>query len=137
MNRTRLISVIAGLGFGLFFVALSRTSSDAGLFPLLGARAASITVLALVITGRRVWSPISRPSWPYVLIAGVLDCAANGFYLTALGRGTFVWVAAIASLYPVSTVLLARVVLKERLAPIQVLGLAAAGGALVLIAIGR
>lgn len=137
VSRTRALAVVAGLGFGLFFVALSRVSTDAGLFPLVGARVASIAALSAVITTRRVWKPLSRASWPFVVVAGILDCAANSFYLTALSHGTFTWVAAISSLYPVSTVLLARVVLKERLAAIQILGLAVAGGALVLIAIGR
>lgn len=137
VNRTRALSLVAGLGFGMFFVALSRTSSEAGLFPLLSARVASIVVLASILTSRRRWAPIGRSSWPVIAVAGILDFAANGFYLTALGKGTFTWVAAISSLYPVSTVVLARIVLGERLRAIQIGGLALAGGALALVAVGR
>lgn len=135
-SRTRMLSIVGGLGFGLFFVALSRTGEDAGLFPLIGARLASITALAVVLAVTGTWAPLSRRWWPTVAIAGLLDCAANSFYLIALREGSFVWVAPIASLYPVSTVLLARVVLKERLAPIQIVGLGLAGAALVFVALG-
>ncbi len=137
VNRTRALALVAGLGFGMFFVALSRTSSDAGLFPLLSARAASIVVLVTILTTRRRWAPISRSSWPIIVVAGVLDFAANSFYLTALGKGTFTWVAAISSLYPVSTVLLARLILQERLRSVQIGGLVLAASALALVAVGR
>jgi uncharacterized membrane protein len=71
-----------------------------------------------------------------VILAGLLDCAANGFYLIAVGRGDLSWVAAITSLYPVGTVLLARVVLQERLVGRQIAGLALSLAAVVLIATG-
>lgn len=136
-NRTRVLAVVAGAGFGLFFVALSRTDPDSGLFPLVGARAASIPFLAGALSVQRAWKPIARSVWPTVVLAGVLDLAANAFYLLALVDGVFTWVAAIVSLYPVSTVLLARFLLKERLVPTQVIGLIMAGSALVLVAVGR
>lgn len=135
--RTTRLAVVAGFGFGLFFVALSRTSSDSGLFPLVGARAASILVLALVLTVGRSWDRADRSSWGYIVLAGVLDCAANAFYLTALDEGQLTWVAAITSLYPATTVLLASVVLRERLTRMQLVGLALAGAALALVAVGR
>ncbi|MCB0994988.1 MAG: DMT family transporter [Acidimicrobiales bacterium] len=135
-NRTKMLSVAAGLGFGLFFIALSRTSDDAGLHPLLGARVASIAALSLVLTTQSGWTTISRRHWPAIVLAGLADCAANTFYLTALDHGSFTWIAAISSLYPVSTVLLARLVLKERLSGGQILGFGLAAGALSLVAIG-
>jgi drug/metabolite transporter (DMT)-like permease len=135
-RQTRLLSIIAGLGFGLFFIALSRVSADAGLFPLLGARGASIASLTLVLTIRRSWVPIPQTSWASVGGAGVLDCAANSFYLLALGHGSFVWIAAVSSMYPVSTVLLARIRLHELLTRTQLVGIAGAAAALVLITVG-
>lgn len=136
IGQTRALSILAGCGFGLFFIALARTSADGGLYPLIGARLASITVLAALLSARRSWAPIGRSQWPLLVVGGVLDCAANSFYLLALETGSFTWVAAISSLYPVSTVLLARVVLNEKIMPVQILGLAMAGGALVLVAVG-
>jgi drug/metabolite transporter (DMT)-like permease len=131
------LSILAGIGFGIFFVALSRVSADSGLFPLLGARTASIVALSALLFWRRGWEPLGRADWPLAIVAGVLDFAANAGYLLAVTRGELAWVAAITSLYPVATVLLARVVLKERLAPVQVVGLGVAAGALVLVTLGR
>jgi drug/metabolite transporter (DMT)-like permease len=136
-GTTRALSFVAGLGFGVFFVALSRTSADAGLFPLLGARGASIAALAIVLSASSGWERIDRPAWPAVAVTGVLDCAANALYLSALDHGELSWVAAISSLYPVSTVLLARVVLAERLSRPQAIGMAMAGAAMALVAWGR
>jgi uncharacterized membrane protein len=136
-GQTRLLAVIAGLGFGLFYIALSRTSVDSGLFPLIGARGASIALLAIALSTTRAWAMPKRSHWPHLAVAGVLDCAANSFYLFALETGNFTWVAAISSLYPVSTVLLARLVLGERIKRLQLGGLALAVLALVMVSLGR
>jgi uncharacterized membrane protein len=135
-RQTQRMAVQAGCGFALFLIALSRVSDSAGLYPLVGARAASVAALVVLLTARRAWAPIQRGSRITVGIGGVLDCAANSLYLVALERGHLSWVAAIASLYPVTTVLLARVVLRERLAGTQVAGFALAGAALAVIAAG-
>lgn len=135
-GTTRMLSIIAGVGFGLFYIALSRTSDEGGLYPLLGARFASIPMLAIVLTATKAWAFPPRARWPHLVIAGVLDCAANSFYLFALETGSFTWVAAISSLYPVSTVLLARLVLGERMKPLQIGGLGLAGLALLFVSIG-
>lgn len=136
VNRTRVLALSAGVGFGLFFIALSRTSGDAGLVPLLAARVASITALSTVLSTQKLWMPIARRWWSVIVLTGLLDCAANSLYLVALRHGSFTWVAAVSSLYPVSTVLLARIFLAERLSRGQILGTAMAGVALVLVAVG-
>jgi len=133
---TRRLSIVAGIGFGLFFVALAQVSDEGGLYPLLGARGASIGALLIVIAVTRTRISVARQDWGIVGVTGLLDCAANSFYLIALETGSFTWVAAITSLYPVGTVLLARAFLKERIAPAQVAGLGMAAGALVLVAVG-
>jgi uncharacterized membrane protein len=137
VTPTERLSLIAGLGFGLFFVALSRVSPGSGLFPLVSARVASIAVLAGVLSARRAWEMVSRASWAPIVFAGVLDCAANACYLLAVRRGQLSWVAAITSLYPVATVVLARVALKERLERLQTAGVALSAAALFLVAWGR
>ncbi len=136
-GQTRVLSVVAGFGFAWFFIALAQTSADAGLYPLLGARAASIGILVVALTTQRGWAPIRASQWLILLIAGLLDFAANSLYLLALDGDNFTWVAALSSLYPVSTVLLARAFLNERLAALQLVGMAMAGGALVFVAIGQ
>ncbi len=134
--NTKALAILAGIGFGLFFVALGRTSEDAGLYPLVGARVASIAAMIIVISGQRDWEKLETKALPILVVTGLLDFAANAFYLTALKYGSFTWVAAISSLYPVSTVLLARLVLQERLARLQIVGLVMAGTALTLVAAG-
>lgn len=140
--RTRGLAVLAGSGFGFFFVSLAQTSPDGGLHPLLGARfaaiAALVVVLGLRVVRRTVGPPstVDRGDLGAVMVAGLLDCAANCFYLLALEGGSLTWVAAIVSLYPVATVLLARVVLAERIVRVQAAGLAGAGVALVLVGVG-
>jgi len=77
----------------------------------------------------------SRRSAPYVLRAGVLDSGANALYVAATQWGRLDVAAVLSSLYPVSTIILARVVLKERLSRLQATGMLAALVAVSLIAV--
>lgn len=143
-TQTRRLSFVAGTGFGFFFVSLAQTSGDGGLHPLLGARFGAIATLIAVVVARvrragrgGLNRPgVARADGLVVAVAGLLDCSANSFYLLALEGGSLTWVAALVSLYPVATVLLARAVLSERIARVQAAGLAGAAGALVLVGIG-
>ena len=126
----------AGLGFGLFFVALSHTGEDAGMWPLVAARGASVTVLgsaALVgLISRRAPAPGSRS---LTAAAGYLDAQANVLYLLAVREGLVSVVSVLAALYPVSTVILAKVVLHERFHKVQLAGMALALPATILMAV--
>ena len=134
---TRRLSVIAGIGFGVFFIALAQTSADSGLFPLVGARGASIAILAILLSVQKAWGSIDRRDVPMIGAAGLLDCSANSFYLLALSDGgTVTWVPAVVSLYPIATVLLARIFLKEKLSRVQIAGLLMASTALVFVGLG-
>ncbi len=129
-------AVGAGLGFGTIFVMLDLTPEAAGLWPLVPMKITSIVVLVLfgLATRRELAAP--RPVWLLVLGVGLLDNAANVAYLLATRHGLLALVAVLSSMYPVVTVLLARAVLDERLAPHQLLGLGLAGAAVGLIAAG-
>lgn len=125
----------AGLGFGLFFVALSYTGDDSGLWPLVAARAASVGVVgSLALLGRI--QPRIPHGHPRRLTAGAgaLDVAANVLYLLAIRQGLLSVVSVLSSLYPASTVALAWIVLRERFAPMQRVGLILAVPAAVLMA---
>lgn len=129
-------AVLAGIGVGAFYVLLARTHAQAGLWPLTGARFASIVILiTLAFFGKRSLAP-KRGSAPVIAFAGVLDMLANAFYLLATKHGLLALVAVLASLYPASTVVLARFILHERLSRLQLAGVAGVFVAIALIAWG-
>lgn len=127
-------AAIAGLLFGLFFVALDQAPDEGGLWPLLGARAAGIGLLAALLARRRPSAP-DGATLRVGLLSGLLDMVANVFFLLATQQGMLVIVSVLASLYPVGVVLLARVVLREWLGRAQWVGVGLAIVATVLIGI--
>ncbi|MGW0806918.1 EamA family transporter [Nonomuraea sp. NPDC002799] len=130
-------ALAAGAGFGGFFILLSMAPHETGLWPLVGARMSSITaVLLLALITRRALRP-GAGALPIILAAGVLDMAANVLYLLAQQGGLLSLVAVLVSLYPASTLLLARKVLGERLRALQIAGVACALGAVALIAVAQ
>jgi drug/metabolite transporter (DMT)-like permease len=126
--------LLAGSMFGLFFVLLDRTSDDTGLTPLVTARLASVALaVGIALVGRRSMRA-SRPALPLVVASGIGDMSANALFLLATQQpGLLAITGVLASLYPVSTVVLAQVVLRERLAAAQMAGLGTAVAAVVLI----
>ena len=127
-------ALIAGAAFGLFFVLLDRTAQTAGLTPLVAARLASVALVVLVATTARQSLRVTRPAMPLVALSGIGDMSANALFLLATQQeGQLAITGVLASLYPVSTVLLAQALLRERLVGAQVAGLGAAVVAVVLI----
>ncbi|TMR33210.1 DMT family transporter [Nonomuraea zeae] len=132
-----LAALAAGAGFGGFFILLSMAPHEAGLWPLVGARLSSISLVALLaVLARRALKP-GPGSLHIIVAAGVLDMAANVLYLLAQQDGLLSLVAVLVSLYPASTLLLARQVLGERLRAVQVAGVACALVAVALIAVAQ
>ncbi len=131
------LAVIAGFAFGTVFVLLAETGDDAGFWPLVAGRTTSIVMLttAALVAGQGFPRP-SRASMATIAPAGMLDMAANAIYLLAARRGLLALVAVLSSLYPASTVVLARLVLHERLTRVQIGGLVLAGVGVALIATG-
>ncbi len=127
-------ALVAGSLFGLFFVLLDRTSSEAGLTPLVTARLASVALVVLIALAGKQSLRVTRPALPLVAVSGVGDMSANALFLLATqADGQLAITGVLASLYPVSTVVLAQVVLRERLVGAQVAGLLSAVAAVVLI----
>ena len=149
MNRRAfLLSLGAGMCIGMFFTLISFGPTDGGLWPVVWSRLTStIVVIALALV---MWA-LSRSKSPgsgpprfvpalnsvrgLAVLAGILDVAANAFYVLAAQVGLLSVVAILGSLYPAATVLLARFLLAERLRPIQKLGMVTALVAAVLLAI--
>lgn len=129
------LGALAGLGFGFFFVFLSPIPETAGLWPLVPARAASISVLLLLRIRRGgIGSPGPRSTWGMISLVGVGDTLANVFILLALQQGPLGEGAVVSSLYPAVTVLLSAVLLREPVRRLQWAGLAMAVLAMALIA---
>jgi uncharacterized membrane protein len=127
-------ALLAGSMFGLFFVLLDRTSADAGLTPLVASRVASVTLVVLIALAGRQALRVTRSALPLIAVSGMGDMAANALFLLATqADGQLAITGVLASLYPVSTVVLAQIVLRERLVGAQVAGLLAAATAVVLI----
>ena len=126
----------SGVAIGFFLLALAQTGSGAGMWPLIVARLFSVTLFgAVAVAGGR---SIRMPG-PVVALAiggGIMDMLANALYMLAARQGPLSLVVTLSSLYPASTVLLARVVLGERLNTWQISGVACALVAIVLIVSG-
>ena len=134
-TRVLLASVAAGVGFGAFFVCISRSGSGSGLWPLAASRLVAVPIVAVVVLAARAWHPSGDGTRP-ALAAGVFDVSANAIFLEASRHGLLTLVGVIGAMYPASTVVLARVVLKERLAAHQLLGLGLAAVSLVAVSAG-
>lgn len=128
------MSLGAGLGFALFFISLGQTSLDSGMWPLVGARAVTVPVILLIAARFAPAKPLGA-AWRLAVVSGFLDMVANALFLSAAQRGLLAIAAVLSALYPAVTALLARVVLHERMAPIQIGGVVAAIGAVVLIGV--
>jgi drug/metabolite transporter (DMT)-like permease len=132
-DRSVAIALASGVAIGAFFVCLARAGDASGLWPLLVARAASTVALAVAARLAGISLAVPRGVLPVVVACGAIDVLANALYLVAVRQGPLGLVATLASLYPASTVLLARLVLGERLRPLQSVGLGCAAAAIVLI----
>jgi drug/metabolite transporter (DMT)-like permease len=135
VRRALALGTAAGLGFGLFFVALSRAPRDGGLWPLAAARAASVSAMAVAVALARRPLRAALSAAPVIALAGVLDMGANIAFLLASRAGMLTVAAVVASLYPAPTVVLARLFWRERLPLPRIagIGLAIAGVALISV----
>jgi len=102
--------------------------------PVALARLASLLLMfAIILRNRRPWVPTPGPMW-IAAIAGIFDAIGGGFFMFAAQRGRLDVTAVLSSLYPASTVLLARILLKEQLTVIQKIGIIGALIAVPMIA---
>lgn len=133
-RREALLSLVAGCGFGGFFIFIHLAGTTQVLWPLLAARLASITLLGggLFALGRLRPPPLDR--LPLIAATGLLDLLGNALFILAAQVGRLDVSVVVSSLAPGGTVLLAWIVLKERLSPRQWAGVLSALAAIGLIA---
>ena len=127
------VALLSGVAIGLFFLALARTGRHAGFWPLFVARVVSVLAFGAIALVVKTPLRMSAGMASLAIAAGALDMFANALYLLATRDGALSMVVTLASLYPASTVVLAWVVLGERLRPAQAAGVVCALGAVVLI----
>jgi drug/metabolite transporter (DMT)-like permease len=130
------LALLAALGIGSFLVALDAASEGGVAWALLAQRS---VCLGLVLAAAAVVRPdtsFSRVDLAPLVAIGALDMAANALFAVASTRGLVSVVSVVASLYPVTTVVLARLLLGERIAAAQQLGVVAALSGVVLITAG-
>src|SRR5262245_11099942 len=131
--RALRLAVSSGVMIGLFLVALGRTPASAGLWPLVSARIVSISLFCAIAIGSGQPILLEGQAATIAIVGGTLDMLANFCYLAAARHGPLSVIATLASLYPATTVLLARLLLRERLTRTRLLGIAAALAAIVVI----
>jgi drug/metabolite transporter (DMT)-like permease len=141
-----LLAFVAGAGIGTILIVLKFSPSDSGLASVITMRVVSalllnILVLATWLNLRR--KGIAKPKtsmagkyWWAVIAAGIFDSSANIFFTLALRSGSLSVVSVLTALYPLGTIILARLILKERVARIQMFGvlLALSGSAILAVA---
>jgi len=130
------LALLAGTAIGLFNVTLTQVADGSVFWPLAVMRASQVAIitLAVVLTGA-AWR-LPRALMPRVAVVGILDMGGNTFFLLAAQAGALAIAATLSSLYPVTTAILAVILLRERMAPAHAVGIVAAGVAIALIAAG-
>ena len=130
------LALASGLALGLFNVVISRVDDRLVFGPLTIVRAAEAATVVLVVLATR--RPVRLPAAlaPAVVGIGLLDMTGNAGFLFAQQSGPLAVASILSSLYPVTTLLLAALVLHERLTRTHAVGIAAAVGGIVLIGVG-
>lgn len=129
-------ALLAGVGFGLMFVGLDQTVEASAPWPIVGGRLMTVSAMAVFfIVKRESPLPPVRSDIRLPAVAGFVDTFSNALFLYATLEGDLAIVAVLSSLYPIATVILARVVLGEGLTRLQQSGFVAAMAATTLIAV--
>ena len=134
-TRPVVLAAVAAVGFGLALFCLDRGARTSTLMTLWGMRCTSVVVFVVVAVVARSLGGVVAREVPPLLLIGCGDLAANSLFAVASSSGEVSVASVLGSLYPVMTILLARVVLRERLRPIQQVGavLSLAGAAVIAL----
>jgi drug/metabolite transporter (DMT)-like permease len=133
-RRGLVLACLAGFGFGCFFVLIAQVEDGKVFTPLVIARLVSLTAAVVMVRLRRL-SFIGPVANPIAILAGVLDAGGNIFFLLAQQFTRLDIAAVLASLYPASTVILAALLLQEKISRNQWIGVVICLGAVVLISV--
>lgn len=142
-RQTMALAILAGVGFGFYFIALKMASPAGVIWPMASARIGSLAVCSLMLLGLKLRPAkvgearqlLDRGVVVWALGTALLDTSGNLLFVAATRAGRLDVAAVLASLYPASTILLAALALGEWPTRRQALGMAAAALAVVLIAL--
>jgi drug/metabolite transporter (DMT)-like permease len=134
LNELRL-PLLAGLGFGAYFILVHQAAQGSTYWTMLASRIGGVLVMVVFMLARQKNWRVSRVAWPLIALNGFLDITANGFYILASQTGRLDVAAILSSLYPAGTVLLAAILLKERVARSQAMGIGLALIAIIFLTI--
>ncbi len=126
------LAILAGLAFGGFLVLIGQVH-EVIFWPLVAARSASVGAMMLIALVRRSLAMPTRSSAPLILFGGIMDVGGNAFFVLAEQAGRLDIAGVLASLYPAATVILALLLLRERLNRFQAIGVLMVLAALPLI----
>ena len=130
------LGLLAGACFALLFIGLNRAGSASGLWPVAAATITELAAaLATAVATRNVRLPAARARL-LAVITGATGAAGTILYFFATHDGFLAVTAVLTSLYPAVTIVLARVMLGERLTGLRLAGLGFAGACVTLIALG-
>lgn len=134
--RPILLALVAAAGFGCFFVAVDAAAGQDAAWTIAALRTGGVAVaIAAVLVTRPAFSVPSKAGWA-ILAIGFFDVIANSLYAVATTKGLLPVVAVGGSIYPAVTILLAYLVIGERLAPVRRAGVGLALAGIVMIAAG-
>lgn len=135
--RPVVLSAVAAVGFGLFFVFVAAGAQESTVMTMTAQRGTTtLFIIAAALVARRGVGGLQRGDIPWLVAIGVFDIAANLMFGLSTTEGLLAVVSVLGSLYPVVTVVLAWAVLRERLAPAQYIGVAVALAGVAAISAG-
>lgn len=127
------LPLLAGIGFGTYFILVHEAAQQSTYWTMFASRTGGVLVMVLFMLARRKEWAVLRDAWPFILLNGFLDIAGNAFYIFASQAGRLDVAAVLSSLYPGSTVILAALILKERVSRWQSIGILLALMAIVFL----
>ncbi len=130
------LGLLAGALFAAFFIFLSKTSENSGMWPLVASRFITTPLFILIAVIRKTELRLEMGTHRLTILSGILDMAANAFYMLAVRTGYLIFAVILSSLYPAPTVILQKIFIHERLTKMRIAGLILSIAGAALIGVG-
>ena len=129
------LPLLAGVGFGLYFVFMHEATRESIFWPMLFWRSGGMIIITTYMLIRREAWKVDPTTWPLMTMNAIFDVGGNCFYVLAGQLGRVDVAAILGSLFPATTVLLAALILKERVTRVQSVGIILALIAILLMTV--